>query len=188
MGETSDLVRAGSRAGTAWGIVVLILGLLAVAMPFLTGVAVTLIIGFILIAAGVAEFVYTLKSRSFGEGFFRFLFGLFAVLAGLSLVGQPDAGLATITLFLAIWFFVDGIITLIQGFRWRPFDGWGWMVFSGIVSIILGVMIWRQFPVSAVWLVGVLVGIRLIFAGWTMIMLGSVGEALVDEAEKAGGQ
>jgi uncharacterized membrane protein HdeD (DUF308 family) len=62
------------------------------------------------------------------------------------------------------------------------------MVFSGIVSIILGVMIWRQFPVSAVWLVGVLVGIRLVFAGWTMIMLGGVGEAIVDEAERAEGQ
>ena len=188
MGNGTDLVRAGSRAGTVWGIIVLILGLLAVAMPFITGVAVTVMIGIILIAAGVAELVYTFKSRSFGEGFFRFLFGLLAILAGLSLVSQPNAGLATITLFLAIWFFVDGIITLIQGFRWRPFDGWGWMVFSGIVSIILGVMIWRQFPVSAVWLVGVLVGIRLIFAGWTMIMLGSVGEAIADEAEKAEGQ
>ena len=188
MGETSDLVREGSRAGIVWGIAVLILGLLAIAMPFIMGVAVTVIIGVILIAAGVAELVYTFKSRSFGEGFFRFLFGLLAILAGLSLVSQPNAGLATITLFLAIWFFVDGIITLIQGFRWRPFDGWGWMVFSGIVSIILGVMIWRQFPVSAVWLVGVLVGIRLIFAGWTMIMLGNVGEAIADEAERAEGK
>lgn len=188
MGESSELVRAGSRAGTLWGIIVLILGLLAVAMPFIPGVAVIVMIGIILIAAGLAELVYTFKSRSFGEGLFRFLFGLLAILAGLSLVAQPVAGLATITLFLAVWFFVDGIITLIQGFRWRPFDGWGWMVFSGIVSIVLGVMIWRQFPVSAVWLVGVLVGIRLIFAGWTMIMLGSVGEAIADEAERAEGQ
>lgn len=188
MNEMTEAARAGSRAGTLWGIIVLILGMLAIAMPFITGVAITLMIGIILIAAGVAELVYTFKSKSFGEGFFRFLFGLVAILAGLSLVSQPDAGLATITLFLAIWFFVDGIITLIQGFRWRPFDGWGWMVFSGIVSIILGVMIWRQFPVSAVWLVGVLVGIRLVFAGWTMIMLGGVSEAIVDEVEKAGEQ
>lgn len=184
MNEVTEAARSGSRAGSIWGIVVLILGILAIAMPFITGVAVTLMIGFILIAAGLAEFIYTFKSKSFGEGFFRFLFGLLAVLAGLSLVTQPDAGLATITLFLAVWFFVDGIITFVQGFRWRPFDGWGWMVFSGIVSIILGVMIWRQFPVSALWLVGLLVGIRLIFAGWTMIMLGSVSEAIVDEAEK----
>lgn len=188
MNEVTQAARAGSRAGTVWGIIVLILGMLAIAMPFITGVGVTLLIGIILIAAGVAELVYVFKSKSFGEGFFRFLFGLVAILAGLSLVSQPDAGLATITLFLAVWFFVDGIITLIQGFRWRPFEGWGWMVFSGIVSIVLGVMIWRQFPVSAVWLVGVLVGIRLIFAGWTMIMLGGVGEAIVDEVERAEGQ
>ena len=63
---------------------------------------------------------------------------------------------------------IDGIWSLVAGFRWRPSEGWGWMVFSGIVSIILGVMIWRQFPVSALWLVGVLVGIRLLFTGLTM--------------------
>lgn len=184
MNEMTEAARTVSKAAKIWGIAVLILGVLAIAMPFITGVAVTLMIGVILIAAGVAEFFYTFKSRSFGEGAFRFLFGLLAVLAGLFLVIQPDAGLATITLFLAVWFFVDGIITLYQGIRWRPFEGWGWMVFSGIVSIILGVMIWRQFPVSAVWLVGVLVGIRLIFAGWTMIMLASVGESVADNVEK----
>lgn len=184
MGDSGDIVRAGSRVSIVWGIAVLVLGLLAIAMPFITGVAVTVMIGIILIAAGVAQFLYTFKSKSFGEGAFRFLFGILAALAGMSLVTQPDAGLATITLFLAVWFFVDGVITLVQGFRWRPFDGWGWMVFSGAVSIILGVMIWRQFPVSAIWLVGLLVGIRLMFVGWTMIMLGSVGEEIADTLEK----
>ncbi len=159
------------------GIAVLVLGLLAIAMPLITGVAVTLLIGVILIAAGVAHVIYTFSSKSFGEGVFRFLFGLLAVVAGISLLTQPDAGLATITFFLAIWFIIDGVITLIQGFRWRPFEGWGWMIFSGAVSILLGILVWAQFPVSAVWLVGVLVGIRLMFLGWIMILLRSVGEA-----------
>jgi uncharacterized membrane protein HdeD (DUF308 family) len=93
--------------------------------------------------------------------------------------------LATITLLLAIWFFIDGIWSLVSGFKWRPFEGWGWMVFSGVVSVILGVMIYQQFPVSATWLVGVLVGIRLVFAGWTMVAMGLVGEAIADDAELA---
>jgi uncharacterized membrane protein HdeD (DUF308 family) len=108
-----------------------------------------------------------------------------AALAGLSLVSQPGAGLATITLFLAAWFVADGIWSLISGFKWRPFDGWGWMVFSGIVSIVLGVMIYRQYPESAIWLVGVLVGIRLVLSGWTMVAMGVVGEALADRVDQA---
>lgn len=183
MGEGTDIVRAGSRVGTTWGIVVIILGILAMVMPFIAGVAVMTMIGIILIATGVAQFFYTFKSKSFGEGALRFIFSLLVVFAGLALVLQPGAGLATITLFLAMWFFVDGIWSLISGFRWRPLEGWGWMVFSGIVSVILGVMIYRQYPVSAAWLVGVLVGIRLIFAGWTMIVMGAVGEAIADASK-----
>ena len=185
MHDLSYVGRTGALVGTIWGVIVMILGVLAMAMPFITGVAITAMIGIILIATGIAQFLCALKSNSFGEGAFRFLFGLLATVAGLSLVSQPGAGLATITLFLAVWFFADGIISLFQGLRWRPFDGWGWMVFSGIVSIILGVMIWRQFPVSAVWLVGVLVGIRLIFAGLTMIMMSAVAKAIADDVEEA---
>ncbi len=80
---------------------------------------------------------------------------------------------------------MDGIWSVISGLRWRPFEGWGWMVFSGIVSIVFGVMIYRQFPESALWLVGVLVGVRLVFSGMAMIMMGAATEAVVDEAEKA---
>jgi len=185
MNEVTEAAKTGSRVGTTWGIVVIILGVLAIAMPFVAGVAIVATIGVILIATGAAELMYAFKSKSFGEGAFRFLFSILAVLAGLYLLFRPGAGLATITLFLAVWFFIDGIACLVQGFRWRPSEGWGWMVFSGIVSIILGVMIWRQFPVSAVWLVGVLVGIRLLFTGLAMVMMGSVVGAITDEVEQA---
>jgi uncharacterized membrane protein HdeD (DUF308 family) len=158
---------------------------LAIAMPFVTGVGVVLSIGLILIATGVAQFLFTFKSRSFGEGALRFVFSLLAIITGIALISQPGAGLATITVFLAVWFLVDGIWSIIAGFRWRPLGGWVWMVIGGVVSIVLSVMIYRQFPESAVWLVGVLVGVRLLFTGFTMIMLGSVSEAAVRNVEKA---
>ena len=63
--------------------------------------------------------------------------------------------------------------SLILAYQWRPQKGWGWMVFNGALRMVLGIMIYRQFPTSATWLVGLLVGIRLLFAGWTMILLGS---------------
>ena len=88
------------------------------------------------------------------------------------MISQPGAGLATITLILAVWFVVDGIWALVLALQWRPEKGWVWMLFNSVLGIVLGIMIYRQFPTSAAWLVGVLVGIRLFFAGWTMIALG----------------
>ena len=185
MNTLSDAAKSGARSATWLGIAVVIFGVLAICMPFLTGVAITISIGIILIATAIAQVVFAFQSDSFGKGALRFGFGLLAGLAGVSLVTQPGAGLATITLFLAVWFFVDGVFAIATGFPWRPQQGWGWMVFNGVIGIILGVMIYRQFPVSATWLVGVLVGIRLLLAGWTMIALGSVGRAAARELEQA---
>ena len=91
-----------------------------------------------------------------------------------------------VTLFLAVWFFVDGLFAIFNGISWRPQPGWGWMLLNGVIGIILGVMIYRQFPTSAVWLVGLLVGIRLLLAGWTMIALGAMGRQVAKEIDQAG--
>lgn len=180
MNEIENMIKTGSRVGTTWGIIVIILGMFCIAVPWITGLGVTMMLGVALIATGIAQFFYVFKSNSFGSGAMRFIFSLFATLAGIALLLLPGIGLVTITISLAVWFIVDGIWALISGFRWRPFDGWGWMVFSGIASIILGGMVFYEFPVSALWLVGMMVGIRLLLAGWTMIVMGAAGEGIVE--------
>ena len=144
-------------------------------------------VGIAMIATGVIQFLYAFQSDSFGAGVLRFLFGLLAVVTGAWLVSRPGAGLAALTLFLAAWFIVDGIYAVLAAFRWKPGAGWGMMLVSGIVSVVLGVMIYNQFPESAIWLVGVLVGIRMLFAGMTMIVLGSAGRAIAKEVDEASG-
>ena len=185
MSQDSETIKTSSRVGGLLGYSVIIIGMACIVVPWVPGLGVTLMIGIALIATGIAQALYAFKSESFGVGVARFGFSVLAALAGLSLVTQPGVGLATITLLLAIWFVIDGIWSLVSGFKWRPFEGWGWMVFSGAVSVILGVMIYRQFPVSATWLVGVLVGIRLVFAGWTMVAMGMAGEIIAGEVELA---
>ncbi len=184
MSDLSDAAKSGSRAATLWGIAVIILGLLAMGMPFITGVAITISIGIILIVTGIAQIVFAFQSDSLGSGVLRFAFGVLAGLCGVSLVTQPGAGLATITLFLAVWFFVDGLFAVFHAFSWRPQPGWLWMLFNGVISAILGVMIYNQFPTSAVWLVGLLVGIRLLVMGWTMIALGALGRQVSRELQQ----
>jgi len=185
MNEIADTVKAGSRVGVVWGIVVLILGILAMMAPLASGIAVTVVVAVLLLAAGLAQTLYAFKSETALSGIGTFLFGGLAVLCGLAMLVFPGKGLAAITMFLAFYFIADGIISLVNGMRFRPFKGWGSMVFSGIVSLLLGWMIWSKWPVSGIWAVGILVGIRLLFAGWTMIILGAVTEDLVEQAEEA---
>jgi uncharacterized membrane protein HdeD (DUF308 family) len=183
MNEIANAVKAGSRAGVVWGIIVLILGILAMMTPLVSGIAVTFMVAILLLAAGLAQTVYAFKSETILSGAGTFLFGGLAVLCGLAMLFFPGKGLAAITLFLAYYFLADGIISLINGIRFRPFQGWGGMVFSGIISILLAWMIWSKWPVSGIWAVGILVGVRLVFTGWTMIILGAVTEELVEEVE-----
>ena len=187
MNDLADATSSASKAATWWGIAVVVLGVLAIGMPLLTGVAITISIGVILIATGIAQIVFALQSHSFGSGVLRFGFGVLAGLCGLSLVTQPGAGLATLTLFLAIWFLVDGLFAIFNAFSWRPEPGWGWMLVNGVISMILGAMIYNQFPASAAWLVGLLVGIRLLLAGWTMIALGAMGRQVARGMDQANG-
>ena len=94
-----------------------------------------------------------------------FVIGLMSAVAGGYMLARPGMALATITIVLAAYFIVDGVFEIIWAFRLRPIKGWGWTLFSGIVALALGVMIWRQFPVSGVWAVGTLAGIHLLFGG-----------------------
>jgi uncharacterized membrane protein HdeD (DUF308 family) len=183
MTDIADTIKAGSRVGVVWGSIVLILGILAMMAPLASGFAVTAMVAILLLAAGLAQTVYAFKSETILTGLGTFLFGGLAALCGLAMLVFPGKGLAAITMFLAFYFIADGIISLVNGIRFRPFKGWGSMVFSGVISLLLGWMIWSKWPVSGIWAVGILVGVRLIFAGWTMIILGAVTEDLVEQAE-----
>lgn len=183
MDEIANVVKTGSRVGVVWGLIVLILGVLAMMAPLVPGIAVTVMVAILLLAAGLAQTMYAFKSETILSGVGTFLFGGLAVLCGLAMLFFPGKGLAAITLFLASYFLADGIISLFSGIRFRPFQGWGWMVFSGITSLLLGGMILSKWPVSGIWAVGILVGVRLLFAGWTMIILGAVTEDFVEQVE-----
>ncbi len=181
MNEFANAIKVGSRAGVIWGFIVLILGILAMMTPLVSGIAVTVMVAILLLAAGLAQTMYAFKSETILSGAGTLLFGGLAILCGLAMLLFPGKGLAAITLFLAYYFIADGIISLVNGIRFRPFQGWGGMVFSGIISLLLGWMIWSKWPVSGIWAVGILVGVRLLFTGWTMIILGAVTKDLVKE-------
>ena len=192
MGEDTWTHEAKSNAG--WliflGFLTAILGVLAMVAPTITGVAVTLLVGVLLTIAGISRIIHAFKSGNWGTGIWGTLIGLLGVVAGLIMIFRPGVGLASITMLIGVYFLIDGISEIIASFKMKPIDGWGWLLFGGIVALLLSILIFIEWPVSGVWAVGVLVGIHILIAGITMIVFGfgarRVADTIEDAVEKAG--
>lgn len=155
----------------ALGIIMLVLGSLAIIFPAATSVSVNIFIGILFLVGGVGRLIHMFSSRSWGDFVLRLIVGLLFLIAGVILLVRPIEGTLTLTLLLAIFFVAQGIASLIGSFMSRHMRGWGWLLLSGIVSLILGALIWAEWPSSANWAIGLLVGVFLIFDGWALVML-----------------
>ena len=170
------LSRQASKASTAFGAVLTVLGIFAVLAPMFTGIAVTVLVGMLLLGAGIFEILFAFKAGSLGKGIMRFLFGGLGILAGVVIFATPPESLGVLTLVLAAFFLIGGVIDLILALKLWPDEGWGWMLFSGIVSIVLGGLIIGQWPISGTWAIGLFVGIRMLMHGWMLMALGRTGQ------------
>jgi uncharacterized membrane protein HdeD (DUF308 family) len=98
-------------------------------------------------------------------------------------MNQPVAGLATLTIILMSYLLATGLLEIIVAFQLKPADGWGLQLFNGIVTLLLGIMLWRQFPLSGAWAIGILFGIKMIFSGWALVIIGRSAKMLIAEAK-----
>jgi uncharacterized membrane protein HdeD (DUF308 family) len=166
---------AGPRYSFTWSMVTSILlilaGMAALIVPFVSGIALALIVGWFFSMAGVFHLAFAWKTHSTRGVFWELLLGFLYVFSGLYLLFHPIFGLASLTLFLAAYFLSKGIIQVIHFFQLQPRHGSWWLLFDGIVSLVLAVLIWKSWPSSTVWVVGTLVGISLLFTGFSRLML-----------------
>ena len=186
MSEVSDVARASSRTATVMGTAVIILGLLAIFAPTISGIAVGTIVAILLLAAGIAGTLFAFQSKSFGEGLLQFLWAGFTAVCGAVMLARPLFGLASLTMVVGIYFIVQGLARVLAGFQLKPVAGWGWLIFDGLTAFLLAFMILREWPLSGEWAIGVLVGAHLLLQGWSLIMLGGVGAVAADELEAEG--
>lgn len=184
MSNLGDLTQMQSRIGTGWGFAIVILGMLCIMSPFVSGMAVNTMVAILMGAAGLTMTVYAFKAGTFGKGLLQFLFGGITILAGVLLLARPMLGMFTMTAVLIAWFIVDGVFSIIAGIRGKEIKGSGWIIASGVASIILGILLWREWPASGTYAVGLLVGIRLIFTGWSIAMLGMMSDTAVDVVDE----
>lgn len=178
-----DGIKKNARLAVIVGILMLICGILAIGSPLVAGMSVTVVVGVMLLVGGIAQCFLAFQAGAFGKGLLIFIMGALTAVAGFYLFNQPLAGLASITLILAAYFVVTGVSELIAAFQIRPAAGWGMMLFDGIVTLLLGVMIWKQFPLSGAWAVGILFGIKLVVGGLTLVFIGRSVRGAAKEAE-----
>jgi uncharacterized membrane protein HdeD (DUF308 family) len=134
-------------------------------------VAVVFIVAWLLVVSGGAHLVFAWYTRTTGGLLWELLLGIVYVLIGVYVLLHPVSGLASLTLALAIYLFVEGILELVLGFLMRAMPSSGWLWLDGIITLILAIMIWRTWPSSTEWVIGTLVGISMLFSGVCRLML-----------------
>ncbi len=153
------------------GLVFLVLGALAILWPQVSTVAVTLLVGWLFVIGGGVQLVTTLGSRDAPAFGWRLLAALLAVVLGVLLLWDPAAGVLTLTAVLTGYFLAVGIVRLVSALRNRQMPGWGLLLLSGLVSLGLGLVILFGLPLTATWVLGLIAGVELLFAGAAILGL-----------------
>jgi len=156
----------------ALGIVLILLGFVALAFPFITTIAAKTFLGWLFMIGGIFQLVHAFSTQKWSGFFLNLLIGAIYILAGGWLAFFPLAGILTLTILLAIMFIFQGVLESSMAIRMRPLESWVWMLVAGIVAIVVGAMIILGLPSSAVWAIGLLVGINMISSGWAYFFLG----------------
>lgn len=171
MQSSSGLVRRASTLSILWGVLLICLGIFAVGSPMIAAVAVNVLIAWLIVFAGIVHLVVAFHSREAGSVIWRLLVGLAYIGVGVYAMARPALGVVSLTLLLAVLFLVEGIFNIVLFFRAPSAHRSSWFLIDGIVTLILGAMIYVQWPSSSAWAIGTLVGVSLIFSGVARVMV-----------------
>jgi uncharacterized membrane protein HdeD (DUF308 family) len=154
----------------AFGCLMVLVGMFAITYSVIFTLITVFWLGWVLIVAGVVEGVQAIRHRDRGHLIWYILEALLAIVIGVLLLRSPGTGALAITLLLATYFVIAGIFRIVAALTFR-LPHWGWGLFNGILTLILGIIVWGGWPVTAFWVLGLFLGITLVFRGFTWIML-----------------
>ena len=166
----------------ALGFVWIVLGALAIVVPFAATLAIELPLGAIFVVGGFAQIAQAFGSRGWGGFALHLLSGLLAFGLGLALLVFPMQGILAVTMVLAAFLLADGVVRSVAALRHREWKGWGLMLLSGALSIAIGVLIAIGWPSSASWAIGLLIGIDLLFGGAALAALALTARSATEDA------
>jgi len=169
--ELATDVHRATTWSIALSVLMIVAGVFAIGVPMAAGVAVTVVVGWLLILSGVLHLAFAWRTGRAGAVVWELLLGVAYGAIGFYVLANPVAGLTSLTFAVAVYLFVEGILEFVLSFQLRPAPGSGWLLVDGIITLVLAVMIWSTWPSSAAWVVGTLIGISMLFSGITRLML-----------------
>ncbi|RPI57825.1 MAG: hypothetical protein EHM55_00370 [Acidobacteria bacterium] len=171
----ANTIRSNVRTATTWSIVLSILmmiaGVLAILSPAVAGLAITVVVGWLLVFSGLFHIAFAWQADRAGSVVWEIVMGLLYGAIGFYLLAHPAVGLASLSLAIALYLAIEGALELMLAYQFRGSSGNGWLMADGILTLLLAVMIASTWPSNAVWAVGTIVGISMFFSGMSRLML-----------------
>jgi uncharacterized membrane protein HdeD (DUF308 family) len=176
---TAGPLKKASGWAIAWAILIILAGIIALSLPLISGIGVTIVVGWLLVISGVFHLIEAFHAKGAGSFFWRLLVGGIYLIGGFDIAMHPAAGLITLTLVLGIILILQGITGIIGFFGYRSLPGAYWILLNALFALGFGIFIWWDGPRAATWIIGTLVGFTLIFSGVTRLMIwGAVHKSL----------
>jgi len=183
MSDSSSSLVGIAKQSVRWTIVLsallILAGILAIVIPPAAGIAVAILISWLLVLGGIAHLAFAWHVRATGGMLWESLIGLLYLALGIYLLVRPAVALASLTLLLAGYLLAKGIVVIILAFRVRALGGSGWLFFDGAVALLLAGMIAASWPSSSEWAIGTLIGVSMLFAGFTRLQIALAAHRLV---------
>lgn len=176
----AEAIHSQRRYYIAAGVVLVMAGLLAIAFPFFGTLAVAIFVGWILVFSGFVELIHALTTRGAPAMMLNIVVGLLSVGVGAMMLSDPFSGAFSLTLLLAGLFAADGVIRILSATQIRPFAGWGWIVLNGVSSLLLAALLLWLLPDASLYVLGILLGLDLLVAGGTLLLIASAARTLAD--------
>jgi len=178
MAETG-IVQTGVKISIVWAVLLIVFGFLAIALPMASSVGIVILLAWLIVFSGGFQFIHAFQSKGAGNIIWKLLVAVLYLIVGIYFLMNPGIAVASFTLVLAIFFFAEGVLDLAVYFTARAAHGAGWILFDGIITIILGALIWAHWPSTAAWVIGTLVGISMIMTGTTRLMISLAAKSLI---------
>jgi len=167
----SDMVKQASTLSILWGVLLIVAGFVAIGSPYIAAVAVNVLLSWLLVMAGVFHLFLAFHAFGAGSMLWKLLVGLAYIGFGIYLVLHPAIGVASLTLVLSSLFLIEGVLDIILYTRIRALRGSVWVLLDGIITLLLGLMIYTQWPSSSQWAIGTLVGASMLVSGMTRVFM-----------------
>lgn len=182
----ADGIVGGVRRASGWsivlGILMILAGMITIVEPMMGGIVVVIIVGWMAIFNGGAQLFYAFSGHEAKHRWWEVILALLYIVGGIYLLMHPLGGLLALTLLISSFLVVYGIFAIILSFRMKPVAGWGWVLFDGVITLILGCMIYVRWPSTSEWVIGTLIGISFIMSGVSRLMLSLAVRRLTSKA------